>query len=219
MDKSRIVAGLALAAVAAACASGPTTRSRSDEPLRALMSADVMMLVSFDADGDLSVTTAEVDAGLTREFARADANSDRALQLCARLADSGEHDVGWRTSRAERDCDLTAGIRVECTADRPEQANDRERRIRFQCVMNAVRMRRERIIDGAVAVANGSGTVDVDGRIDALNDRFEAYAVAHKTRIGVRERLVHERRHVIMRALMAHRARVRVAPAMPAARA
>ena len=150
---------------------------------------------------------------------RADADGDRALQLGARLADSGEHDVGRVHTRAQGDRDLTAGVRVECAADRPEQANDSERRIRLQCVMNAVRMRRERLIDGAIAVANGSSAVDVDGRIDALDDRFEAYAVAHETRIGVRERLVHERRHVIMRALMAHRARVRVAPAMPAARA
>lgn len=37
------------------------------------------MLVSFDADGDLSVSAAEIDAGLVREFSRADANSDGRL--------------------------------------------------------------------------------------------------------------------------------------------
>ncbi|MGH6949414.1 MAG: hypothetical protein ACREH4_00935 [Vitreimonas sp.] len=67
-------------AAAAACASGPTTSSRSNEPLRALMSADVMMLVSFDSDGDLSIGAAEVDAGLDREFARADSNGDGSMQ-------------------------------------------------------------------------------------------------------------------------------------------
>lgn len=68
------------AAALAACASGSGGDSRSNEPIRALMSADVMMFVSFDADGDMSVSAAEIDAGLNREFARADANADGALQ-------------------------------------------------------------------------------------------------------------------------------------------
>ena len=80
MSSMRIALGLALAALAAACASGPTTRSRPDEPIRALMSADVMMLVSFDTDGDLSISAAEVDAGLDREFTRADSNRDGSMQ-------------------------------------------------------------------------------------------------------------------------------------------
>lgn len=80
MDRMRIVAGLLALAAAAACASGPSTSSRSNEPLRALMSADVMMLVSFDADGDLSTSGVEVDAGLDREFARADTNGDGSMQ-------------------------------------------------------------------------------------------------------------------------------------------
>jgi hypothetical protein len=71
----------ALAACAAAgltaCASGGDGR---DEPIRALLSADVLMLVSFDADHDLSITSAEVEAGIEREFARADANRDGSLQ-------------------------------------------------------------------------------------------------------------------------------------------
>ena len=80
MDRMRIVAGLLALAAAAACASGPTTSSRSNEPIRALLSADAMMLVSFDADGDLSTSAAEIDAGLDREFARADANGDGSMQ-------------------------------------------------------------------------------------------------------------------------------------------
>lgn len=73
---------LAVAAAAlmlVGCASG-SGRSRANEPVRALMSADVMMFVSFDTDGDLSVTAAEIDVGLQREFARADANGDGSLQ-------------------------------------------------------------------------------------------------------------------------------------------
>lgn len=77
----KTIAGLACAGAAlTACASGPLDRPRADEPLRALMSADVMMFVSFDADGDLNVSTAELEAGMAREFARADTNGDGSLQ-------------------------------------------------------------------------------------------------------------------------------------------
>jgi crotonobetainyl-CoA:carnitine CoA-transferase CaiB-like acyl-CoA transferase len=54
--------------------------SRADNaPIRALLSADALMLVSFDADGDLNVTRAEAEAGMAREFTRADANGDGSL--------------------------------------------------------------------------------------------------------------------------------------------
>lgn len=79
----RIAAGLACMTTAlAGCATGGGVPhgNRPDEPIRALMSADVMMFVSFDTDGDLSVSAAEVDAGLTREFTRADTSHDGALQ-------------------------------------------------------------------------------------------------------------------------------------------
>lgn len=73
------LAGFAAAALAlASCASGGA--GPTSEPIRALLSADVMLFVSFDADGDLAVSAAELEAGLGREFARADANSDGALQ-------------------------------------------------------------------------------------------------------------------------------------------
>jgi hypothetical protein len=38
-----------------------------------------MMLVSFDANDDLSITAEEIDAGLAREFARADTGRDGSL--------------------------------------------------------------------------------------------------------------------------------------------
>jgi hypothetical protein len=68
------------AAGLAACASGGGRSNGRDEPIRALLSADVMMLVSFDTDQDLSITEAEVTAGMAREFARADTNGDGSLQ-------------------------------------------------------------------------------------------------------------------------------------------
>ena len=62
----------------AACASG---RGGGDnEPIRALLSADALMFVSFDTDGDLATSAAEVNAGIPREFARGDVNRDGALQ-------------------------------------------------------------------------------------------------------------------------------------------
>lgn len=68
------------AAALAACASGGSRPGGRDAPIRALLSADVMMFVSWDADGDLSVSTAEMEAGLAREFTRADTNRDGSLQ-------------------------------------------------------------------------------------------------------------------------------------------
>lgn len=66
----------------AACASGGDSSSVGgrNEPMRALMSADALMFVSFDADGDLSVSGAEIETGLTREFGRADASHDGQIQ-------------------------------------------------------------------------------------------------------------------------------------------
>ncbi len=74
----RIWVLLALATALAACASG---RGRdAGEPIRALLSADALMFVGFDANGDLGTDAGEIDAGLAREFARADASRDGALQ-------------------------------------------------------------------------------------------------------------------------------------------
>ncbi len=74
------VLAAACAVALGACASGGSAPSRDTSPIRAILSADALMLVSFDADADLSTSAAEVDAGLSREFTRADANRDNALQ-------------------------------------------------------------------------------------------------------------------------------------------
>lgn len=75
------VATLALllsAAALAGCATGGG--DDRNEPVRALLSADVMVFVSFDANNDLSISEGELSAGLTREFARADVSGDGQLQ-------------------------------------------------------------------------------------------------------------------------------------------
>lgn len=64
----------------AACATGPDARHGGSDVVRAILSADVMMFVSFDANGDLSTSGDELTAGIAREFARADTNHDGQLQ-------------------------------------------------------------------------------------------------------------------------------------------
>lgn len=66
-------------ALTAACSSGPSSRIDRNDPVRALLSGDAMMLVSFDTDGDLSISSAEIDAGLQREFTRADVSRDGSV--------------------------------------------------------------------------------------------------------------------------------------------
>ena len=75
-----VLAGASAALALAGCATGPDRGHDSNEPIHALLSADALMFVSFDTDGDLSVSRAEVEAGITREFARADTNHDGQLQ-------------------------------------------------------------------------------------------------------------------------------------------
>lgn len=68
----------ASAASLAACASAGPPGLR-DEPIRALMSADALMFVAFDTDANLTVSSSEIEAGIVREFARADVNNDGNL--------------------------------------------------------------------------------------------------------------------------------------------
>ncbi len=64
----------------AACASGPERGPRMQgEPPRVLLSADTLLFASFDANADLRVETSEIEAGIAREWTRADANGDGAL--------------------------------------------------------------------------------------------------------------------------------------------
>lgn len=67
-------------AMLTACASGGGRSGDRSPDIRALLSADAMMFVSFDSDGDLSTTSAEIEAGIGREFARADTNGDGSVQ-------------------------------------------------------------------------------------------------------------------------------------------
>ncbi len=75
----RTIAVVACAAMGLAACGGGAAQDRT-APIRALLSADALMLVSFDTNFDLAVTREEAEAGLAREWTRADANADGALQ-------------------------------------------------------------------------------------------------------------------------------------------
>jgi len=70
---------LLVAGVALVSACGASRAPDFNDPVRAMLSGDAMMLVSWDGDGDLNITAAEVDTGIPREFARADSNSDGSV--------------------------------------------------------------------------------------------------------------------------------------------
>jgi len=70
------------AAALGACAGGPSRapeHDRSAAMAQALLSADALMYARFDADDDLLITQAEIEAGVAHEFARADQSRDGAL--------------------------------------------------------------------------------------------------------------------------------------------
>src|SRR5262249_14309671 len=70
----------ASAATMTACATGGGPGAHANEPIRALLSADVMMFVSWDTNGDLVVSPDEIEAGINREFERADTNHDGRIE-------------------------------------------------------------------------------------------------------------------------------------------
>jgi len=70
----------ASAATVTACATGSGPGSHANEPIRALLSADVMMFISWDTNGDLVVSADEIEAGINREFERADSNHDGRIE-------------------------------------------------------------------------------------------------------------------------------------------
>lgn len=76
----RTIALATLAASALTACAGGAGSSENRAPIRALLSADALMFAAFDADSDMSVTSAESEAGIAREFTRADSNGDGSLQ-------------------------------------------------------------------------------------------------------------------------------------------
>jgi hypothetical protein len=75
--KTLALAGFAAFAVTACASSGGEGSTR--DPIRALLSGDALMFVSFDANGDLSVSREELEAGITREIPRTDTSGDGTI--------------------------------------------------------------------------------------------------------------------------------------------
>ena len=110
---------------------------------------------------------------------RPDAESDRLLELRARLADAGEDDLRRDETGAERHVDLAAGVRVGVAAQAAQQPGDGQRRVRLERVVDGVRMRGEglRRRRGS-ALGDGRGAVDVEGR--AFRRREQSAAAARR---------------------------------------
>ena len=78
MMKAWMCAAAALALLAG-CASDNGRPGQEHQTVRALLSVDALMFAGFDSDNDLRITNAEIEAGITREFARADTNHDGTI--------------------------------------------------------------------------------------------------------------------------------------------
>src|SRR5262249_41249226 len=63
---------------------------------------------------------------------RADAEIDRVDELGIRLADAREDNLRRDEAGAHRDVDLAGRVRIGMAAEAPEQARDRERRVRLE---------------------------------------------------------------------------------------
>lgn len=72
-----ILAAGVLALGAVSCAGRSESRAAGmREAPRVLLSADALLFASFDANDDLRIDAAEIEAGVAREWARGDANND-----------------------------------------------------------------------------------------------------------------------------------------------
>jgi hypothetical protein len=130
---------------------------------------------------------------------RADVLRHRELELVARLADTREHDVGGAEAGAERDANLAAGVGVGAAAELAQQAQQRQRGVGFQRVVNGVRVVGERAIDSRIRVANRLRAVDEHRRTDIVRDGSQRHPVAGETVFSLGIRCGHVRSHVIMR--------------------
>lgn len=72
----RLALAACVAAIAGCASSGGEGRP---ETIRALLSADALLLSDFDTDRNFEISMAEVEAGVTASFGRADANADGNL--------------------------------------------------------------------------------------------------------------------------------------------
>ena len=103
---------------------------------------------------------------------------DRLGQFGVGLGDAGEDDLGRDEAGAQRDVDLAARIGVDARAEAAQQADDRQRRVGLERVMERVRVARERLVDGAVTRGDRGAAVDVERRAVGGRELGQRHAVA-----------------------------------------
>ena len=101
---------------------------------------------------------------------RQQAQRDGAIDLGGALADAGEHDLIGAEPAAHRDVHFAERVRVGMAAERLQQADDRERRIGLERVMDGVRVAVERLVERGVGGADRAGVVDVARRAGGRGD-------------------------------------------------
>lgn len=80
MTKLGVLALACGALAVTSCAGGGRPRADAGAPQqRVLLSGDAMVFATFDSNGDLRIDSTELNAGIAREFARADENHDGSL--------------------------------------------------------------------------------------------------------------------------------------------
>ena len=112
---------------------------------------------------------------------RADFESNRRLELVARLPHTGEHDVFRGKAGPLRHVDFAPRVGIRATAERAQQTQQRQSRIGLQRVVNRVRILGKRRIDLPIGASDRFGTVDIRGRANGLDDGGHADAVAEET--------------------------------------
>ena len=89
----------------------------------------------------------------------AQAEIDGAGELGVGLADPGEDDLSGSETGPQCDLDFPARVGIGGGAERAQQAGDAQRGIGLQCVVEGVRIARERFDDLPVTCGDGRGAV------------------------------------------------------------
>lgn len=122
----RLLAAGACVAALGACASSGRGGDGGEAPFRAILSADALMFAAFDVDGNLQTSREEIEAGLAREFERADVNHDGQLQPIEFQNWSGNALGGTQMGPYRLDFDRN----VDNTITREEFINELQARVR-----------------------------------------------------------------------------------------
>ena len=95
---------------------------------------------------------------------------DAALELGCRLADAGEHDFRRLEPGFARHLDFPDRVGVGRAAQAAQQAREGERGVRFQGIVQRVRIGAERRVDADVARSKRGGAIHIEGRAFGKGD-------------------------------------------------